>query len=209
MIRRDYKSILCLNGELPSYEFFENFDLPIIAADGAANYLTEIGIEPSIIIGDMDSVNKNLLLIGKYIESKDQNYCDFEKSIDYIKKNNLEPTIIFGINGGCLDRILNNLNIFSKIDATLYCDDMFGFATSSNIEMTLPLNTKISIFGLPKCLISTRGLKWELDDSILSFPDFSSCCNRSIIPKISFKILSGKTLIFIYTVPIFDAGIFI
>ena len=51
-----FKSILCLDGELPSAAFFFFFTLPIIAADGAANTLMQMGVLPQIVIGDLDSI---------------------------------------------------------------------------------------------------------------------------------------------------------
>ena len=55
---KQYKSVLCLNGDLPKASFFREMDLPIIAADGAANYLIKNDILPEVIIGDLDSIDR-------------------------------------------------------------------------------------------------------------------------------------------------------
>ena len=48
--------ILVLQGNMPCVEFFSFFpDSVVIAADGAASDLLEIGIKPNVVIGDMDS----------------------------------------------------------------------------------------------------------------------------------------------------------
>ncbi len=46
-----YRSILCLDGALPDAAFFK-LNLPIIAADGAANQLMQMGYRARMVIGD-------------------------------------------------------------------------------------------------------------------------------------------------------------
>ncbi|MDR3030789.1 MAG: thiamine diphosphokinase [Holosporales bacterium] len=207
ILKKNYKSILCLDGDLPNYSFFKTLNLPIIAADGVANYLINIDIEPDIIIGDLDGIDRDLLKGRKFIEIKDQNASDFEKSIDYIKDNNLFPSVILGINGGYIDHVLNNINIFSDIDAVFYSDDIIGFVLKGKNKFNLPIGAKISIFGLPNCIISTTGLKWELKNAELTFPGKASCSNRAVAQEVIINIIFGKALIFVYTKIIKDAGI--
>ena len=54
------KSVLCLDGILP-FQFLKSCNLPIFAADGAANPLVAHGIIPKLIIGDLDSVKPEIL----------------------------------------------------------------------------------------------------------------------------------------------------
>ena len=39
IVKKKFRSILCLDGDLPDKRFFEEFRIPIKAADGAANKL--------------------------------------------------------------------------------------------------------------------------------------------------------------------------
>lgn len=206
---KNYKSILCLNGNLPDKNFFYDFKkLPIIAADGAANTLNSMDIIPDMIIGDLDSVAKNLLIEKKFIMDKDQNSSDFQKAMKYLESQNLLPTIILGISGGYIDHILNNINIFLDTKSIFYDDNIIGMVISEGYHQfyDLKLGTKLSIFGIPNCLISTTGLKWNLQNDELSFPGFNSCFNRSIEKKISIYIKKGRALLLIYTSDIIDAG---
>ena len=62
-------------------------DLPIIAADGAANYLIKNDISPEVIIGDLDSIDRKQFKQFKQLYEPDQDYSsDFQKSIHYLKK---------------------------------------------------------------------------------------------------------------------------
>lgn len=192
----DYKSIICLDGEF-SVSFLKNFSLPIIAADGAANELLSGGVNPFVVIGDLDSANSKVLDRCNCIRIDDQNSTDFEKALFYAKKENLLPSIITGINGGCLDRILMNINVFSQTNSVFLSKDMTGLIISGHKELQMPVSSKISMFGINEAVVSSRGLRWELDNTFLSFGGFCSCSNRTIQENVSFDV-KGKILAFVY-----------
>ncbi|MDR0942402.1 MAG: thiamine diphosphokinase [Holosporales bacterium] len=202
-----YKSILCLDGVLPKAEFFKNINLPIIAADGAANVLFDRGITPNVIIGDLDSVRKDLLQIIPYVKSLDQDYSDFQKALGYVASESLCPSIICGVNGGCLDHIINNINIFLETKSALVDDGVVGLCLEGNNVFKLSENTKLSIFGMPECIISSQGLKWNLANSKLTFPGNASLSNRASLEDVVIDVKQGKALLLIYTEKVTDAGI--
>lgn len=212
-----YRSILCLNGELPSYGFFNKINLPIIAADGAANYLLENNLMPEAIIGDLDSLDlkkfKNfqeskLAQPIKLIQDGNQAFSDFQKAIIYIKENNLSPSIILGVSGGYIDHILNNINIFCELEGIFFAPPIMGYIIKAKEykELALPVNTKISLLGAPAARITTTGLKWELEDSLLSFFGINSCFNRILKEKAMVRVHEGSVLVLIYLQDINDAG---
>lgn len=196
----NYKSILCLNGSLPSANFFR-FGLPIIAADGAANILHAMHIRPQIVIGDLDSVHVDLLNQFPTFYHLDQNYCDFQKACFYLEENNLLPTIIVGANGGELDHILNNINIFLQLppNSILYAPPFIGFVLQKTQQRNIicPIQTKISILGVPEATVNTQGLQWELDHYELAFPGKTSCFNRTVNEEIKISVINGTVLILI------------
>lgn len=210
-----YRSILCLNGDLPEVDFFKK-DLPIIAADGAANTLIERGITPNYVVGDLDSVRHEHAARVKTVYRPDQNSSDFQKSLEFMQEQNLFPSIITGINGGHIDHILNNIGIFSHDmlnhaeahHSVFYAPPVVGLILSAPDDRTLslPIHTKLSLMGMPHAIISTHGLKWELDHYHLSFPGQTSCFNRSTEPTISIHTQHGCALLMIYSDCINDAG---
>lgn len=206
---KGYQSILCLNGDLPDPSFFLKMNLPVIAADGAANHLLELGILPDLIVGDLDSVRHDILEKHSFLHLSDQNSTDFQKTMLYLKENDLLPAIIVGINGGCLDHILNNINIFMETNCLLYSPPIRGFVIKekSRMNFLLPAQTKISLMGIPEATLSSTGLKWELNSSCLSFPGKTSCFNRTQSPEIVLEVHHGAALVLIYEQRIDDAGI--
>ena len=190
-----YKSILCLNGDLPPKDFFETLSLPLIAADGAANKLHKLGITPNVVIGDLDSIDPHLEVERIHVE--DQSRCDYEKSMVYLTDHGLLPTIILGSNGGDLDHILNNMNVFMTCPPgnLLYTPPLYGSVISqSQTILKLPLHTKVSLIGLPQARLITQGLKWNLTNQTLCFPGFNACFNRTNENIISIQVLEGQIL---------------
>lgn len=204
-----FKSIICLNGDI-AFEHLKNINLPIISADGATNKLVEHGILPDIVIGDLDSVNKETLKNLKHIRIKDQDHSDYQKALKYVAENNISPSIVFGINGGYIDHIMNNISIFSNTD-DVFVDhktvmQSLGFGTH---RLNIQKDTKISIFGMPSCHLTTSGLKWNVNDRTLNFAGFNAPLNRVQDSDITLHISTGRALVVIYIYPINDCGLIV
>jgi thiamine pyrophosphokinase len=200
-----YKSILCLNGAL-QLDIIKKFELPIVAADGAANTLIRNGIEPRIIVGDLDSVDEKLLINREYVQIADQNSTDFEKALDFIEKEHLSPAIVTGIDGGYIDHMLGNISVFSSTNFVAVSDNVVFTTICDEKNFRIPIDTKISIFGIPTCIIKSTGLKWELDKNELSIVGQNSISNRSTSTQVKLEVMSGRAMVFIYTDKICDAG---
>jgi thiamine pyrophosphokinase len=163
-------------------------------------------VEPEIIIGDLDSVDGALLRGRNHLKIDNQNNTDFEKALDFIEEKSMAPSIVMGIGGGYLDHILGNISIFSRTKFLAVLDDIILMAVSDHKVLNVPINTKISIFGMPSCLITSRGLKWELENHSLSLLGQSSQSNRALSSRVELNVSTGKALVFIYTKQISDAG---
>lgn len=204
---KKYKSILCLNGDLPDSNFFLQ-DKIIIAADGAADKLLKIGIRPSIIIGDLDSIERSDYQDIEIIHRPDQSESDFQKAMQYLKEQELLPSIICGVSGGFIDHILQNINIVLENDCVFYSPPVIGYVLNpfSVQNYNFKKNNKISLFGMPKARIKTSGLKWELNNDVLEFPGFNSCSNRTFSKNISIEVIEGKLLMLVYLEQSEDMG---
>jgi thiamine pyrophosphokinase len=201
-----YHSLLCLNGTLPDREFFSHFHLPIIAADGAYNLLKERGIAADIAIGDCDSIRGAVVQETQKIVMGDQSFTDFQKALKFAGENHLLPSIILGINGGYVDHILNNVAIFSQTDSIGYMSPNVGLVLRNHLTLNLPRATKLSLFAMPFGRISTKGLRWELENQKLHFPDYSSCFNRTMAEQVELEVAEGAIFLVIYLKNIMDAG---
>jgi thiamine pyrophosphokinase len=197
-----------LNGEIPDSSGFKR-DVPIIAVDGGANRLLSIGVQPDLVMGDLDSVDPSLRASLNTICLPDQDYCDFSKAMARLKTMKLLPSITTGITGGAINHILQNINIFLSTGSIFYTSapPMVGYTLKKSItHFSLPKNTKVSLLGIPRAQITTKGLKWELSLDELSFPEKNSCFNRSLSSEMSIEVHGGVCLAMIYLEAVDDAG---
>ena len=116
------KIVILSGGTIDNPEFIRKklveIDYPIIiCADGATRHLRSLGIVPSVIIGDMDSVDERDLeeygakgsTILTYPSAKDE--TDTELALHYALDLNPEEIWIFGALGGRIDHTLANLSL--------------------------------------------------------------------------------------------------
>ncbi|MDR1334341.1 MAG: hypothetical protein LBJ71_03925, partial [Holosporaceae bacterium] len=128
------------------------------------------------------------------------------KALRYIEDESLAPAIVFGIDGGYVDHVLGNISIFSRTEFAAISKDIIFLAVEGNRSFHVEINTKISIFGMPHCIIKSKGLKWELNDHELSIGGMNSSSNRATSNVVELELSEGRALVFIYTKNILDKG---
>lgn len=192
-------------------------DVPIVAADGAANKLHAHNIIPTYIVGDGDSVqqltknNSNNITTTNVIID-DQNSTDFEKCILFAKDAGLFPALVLGINGGEIDHILGNIQAFLKHadNLNLYFLDTYAIGTAKEnifgIKLGVPLTSKkltinmrkksiISIIPTHSVKIQSDGLFWELNNHQFTVNGVLGIRNFNKNNVVTFDILHGKAVL--------------
>ncbi len=204
------QTLIFLNGEIPDKKitgkFLKGKINYIIAADGGANYLKKAGIHPDIIIGDLDSIEKetfnffknNNLLIKKV---KDQNKTDFEKCLIHCLKSNKKVIMVFGATSMRPDHTLNNFSIlkryYKKLDIKIITDEFEIFFIDKITTFKYKPDEIISLLALPKAKnIYTKGLQYCLNNQKLEFGVREGTLNKSISDKVSIRFKSGNILLF-------------
>ncbi len=116
------RAILFVNGDLPDLGPARAIIHPsdvLIAADGGARHALELGVIPSVIIGDLDSLSEAEVRVFtemgvhilKYPTRK--NETDLELALDHAMKSGYSPIYIIAALGGRLDQMLANLALIS------------------------------------------------------------------------------------------------
>ncbi len=204
--------LIVANGALPPKSFFDNFQSThIIALDGAALQLALLGVNPSIILGDFDALSTNSenktesFFQSQFPESclqkiQCQNTTDFEKLLKEIDPSKLKNGTIVGLFGKDIDHTLNNFRLFgdygySRSLRFYHQDDMqvpqWGYCIQGAYTIKQPKNSLISIFANKTSQITTRGLKWELTDTILQSNGTSSVRNQSAREEVHIQVKKG------------------
>lgn len=202
---------------------FDGTTYPIICADGAANLLYKVCHEPSKhhleripshIVGDLDSVESTVL---QYYESKgtkvtkdsDQDYNDFQKSMQILGKSRTQndlPVVVIGGHHGRFDQTLGNLN-------TMYSEAEAGrclwWLDSHNASVVLPTGSHQivvhpTIEG-PTCglvpigqrvdTVSTEGLRWNLDSRRMNFGTGGLVSTSNCVVESTVRVKTSQPLL--------------
>src|SRR6056297_3368452 len=91
-----------------------------IAADGGAFTAKTMGVEPDVIIGDLDSYSETGGELAKVIHDPDQETNDLEKALAYAYKMEGKDVVVFGATGNAwiihlkISPFLNSLTLSSN-----------------------------------------------------------------------------------------------
>jgi len=179
----------------------------ILAADGGARHALALGVIPSAIIGDLDSLTPSEVrvfddmdvLLLRYPPGKDE--TDLELALSHAIRAGHSPIIIIGAFGGRLDQTIGNLALLGSpeaIKADVRLDD--------GITEAFFINGKAVIHGKPGDIVSfipwgspvegvsTEGLVYPLNKETL-FPDRTrSVSNQMLARNAQVKLKSGLLL---------------
>ncbi|MFQ6609762.1 MAG: thiamine diphosphokinase, partial [Fidelibacterota bacterium] len=175
----------------------------IICCDGAVNDLENHGIIPSVIIGDMDSINQATAekYREKLVKISDQNSNDLEKAISWCHSHRISDINIFAATGLREDHTVGNIFLIAKFthhfnSIRIFTNHgIFESITGSKIFQSFP-GQAVSIFSTnPKLLLKSNGLKYPLNDEPLKSLE-SGCLNASIGYEFSINALQGEVIVF-------------
>lgn len=168
--------ILC-NGMPPSAELFEEYRAKadyLIGADGGAQTILQLGGEPDIVTGDMDSFDHRREYPFEIRYDADQETNDLEKALWLAADQRATHVSILGATGQRLDQTLKNLSVLKQFNQrfeSLHMADDYGRTRliGPAFEEEFVIGTKLSLFPLSGRVagITTSGLKYSLNNEAL------------------------------------------
>lgn len=174
------RALVIANGQPPSAalvaEFLPGADM-IVAADGGADSAIALGLTPSAVVGDLDSISsstREALPGANFHKSVDPDTTDLEKAIAFALGQGATSIDVLGAGGNRADHALANLSclaVFRGSAPIRIIDDLFevtlvdGAATIEGSPATV-----ISLIAIGRCEgVTTRNLRWDLHDAELDF----------------------------------------
>jgi len=201
-----FDCVVCLNADIPGAEVFSSIgNIPVIAADGAANRLASMGIIPGYIIGDMDSfdpgAHPGLAEQATIIRNPDQETNDFEKILMFAEDKGYHRILIFGFHGGELEHSLNNWSVFirhsGQLNLCIYDKGRYGFSACRSFRMATRPGEIVSLIPQPEARLTTDGLRWALKGETLKLGMREGARNRAVTSSVTITFHSGELIVFI------------
>jgi len=175
--------ILFANGELPAPEKFRSMlieDDFLVAVDGGLGHLTRLGLQPDLIIGDLDSADdqavqllrKKGVEVRKYPVEKDE--TDLEIALLAVIKMKPETIWVAAALGNRLDQTLGNIFLLAHpelagVNIRMVDGQREVFLIRKSADVTGKEGQRLSLLPLngPAKGITTAGLKYSLKDETL------------------------------------------
>lgn len=175
----------------------------VVAADGGADHALAVGIQPHVVIGDLDSVTANARrqLIGtQFVHDTDPDTTDLEKALNYCLSRGATEITVLCAGGGRADHALGNLSLLVKLGRTAtirFLDDQFAISlVNGRAAIDGPAGTVVSLIAIGECTgVTTHGLRWELTDYAMTFSPYG-IHNEIAESPASVEVATGDLLLF-------------
>ena len=201
------------NGEMENVAWTRPFlsqSSRIIAADGGTRHLFKLGVPPDVVIGDMDSLSREVSawLVESAVEmiryDPIKNETDLELALLYAQAFE-EEIWLFGALGGRLDQMLANILLLAHpalTDCSITLVEQYerAWLVTGRTEFEGQAGDTVSLIPLRGDVVvkETAGLRWPLVDSVLSFGVARGVSNVMTAVSASVEVACGK-LVCIHT----------
>lgn len=199
------RAVIIGNGAITNYDIIRKRlrnDDYIICADGGYNHTKELGVKPSVVIGDMDSIGDNDYdgeIINLPIR---KDFTDSEVCVKYILLKHFDEVMMLGFTGKRQDHAISNLLLlkqFADAETKAYIVDENNEIYCTNSENTIygKKGDIVSIIPITGnlCGVTTKGLDYPLNDETLIFGESRGVSNIMTSDKCTISIKSGFGLI--------------
>jgi len=205
------RCLIFANGTLPDLDAARRLLRPddfVIAADGGTRHALALGLTPSLVVGDLDSITAGErqrmkeagAQVRKYPRNKDE--TDLELALDHAVQLGFREIVIVAALGGRLDQTLANLALISAtrhpspairiddgVEETFFCrgrSEVRG--RSGDLVSLIPWGGEVT--G-----VRTEGLRWPLSTETLHPHKTRGISNEMTADVATIQIASGLLLV--------------
>ncbi len=177
----------------------------LLAADGGANHLAQVGLRPHFLVGDLDSVRPEVRAwVGeeRVVPRPSQDHTDLEKTLAFALEKGASQAVILAATGGRLDHALENLGLLGRYGSKLPCEIREEktriVPIFSQARFSVPCGATVSVMPLGECArVWLSGFAWPLAGEPLSLLSRTSLSNRALEPQVQVKVEGGILLAFL------------
>ena len=144
-------------------------DALVIGADGGGERLLAAGIEPDVVVGDLDSLSAvaQKQFSDRLVRDSAPDSSDLEKAVAWARTEGADDIVVIGWSGGRLDHTLAALALAFE-GVQLHDDRFLVTAVAGSAEITAQPGTLFSLMALPEAVVSVNGARWNLEQEPLT-----------------------------------------
>ncbi len=195
------RAIIICGGNVGEYikEYIRKDDF-IICADSGYDRAKAFGIEPDIIIGDMDSIKEPPKSENKIVYPSHKDFTDSELVVKYALEHNYDEIIMFGMIGSRMDHTLSNLMLLKQTkgtDAVIIDSNNEIYFAENEVILSGKCGDIVSIVPFENDAegITTEGLEYPLTDGRIKIGTTLGVSNVMTGSSCKINIKRGNALI--------------
>jgi len=219
MSESESRAVIFANGSLPNLEAVSRLlhpDDTLLAADGGSFHLLALGLLPSAVIGDLDSLStadrRRLEAAGVRLlqHPRDKDETDLELALHYAVEAGHRSILVVGALGGRLDQTLGNLSLLADpaleglevrlddgVEEAFFVRGGEAPSRGANRRIHGCPGEVVSLlpWGAPVEGVTTDGLRWPLRGETLFPHKTRGISNELLGETASVTLTSGLLLI--------------
>lgn len=201
------RAIIFVNGDLPNPDAARKLlrdEDYIVAADGGTRHALKLGLLPSVIIGDLDSLGSvNLPASIETLQFPvDKDETDLELALLYAREHGFDEILLIGALGGRIDQTLGNLSLLSDpawdgVDVRIDdgAEEVFFARKQAQIQGRIGEVVSLIPWRGDVRIARTEGLRWSLRNEILFAHQTRGISNELTAENAHVEIEDGLLLI--------------
>lgn len=176
-------------------------DDTVICADSGYDSALKMGLEPKIVIGDLDSIKgcppEDIVI--RYPAKKD--LTDTELALYYARKLGFSEFLLLGCIGTRMDHSLSNIFLLRDILRRQEYGEIADehnriFITDSSLTLEAEKGSLFSFIPLTECLgVTTAGLEYPLNNATVQVGSGLGVSNICLESSVSITLSEGEALV--------------
>ena len=170
------RAAIISGGAVSDYEYIKAQINPgdtVICADSGYNHALAMKIQPSIVVGDFDSIGKVPDHIPCLSFPSKKDLTDTELAVEYAREQGFRDFLLVAATGSRLDHGLTNILLLKTIlergeTAVIIDEHNKVMITDSYIEINEPYGSIVSLIPLTTCKgVTTQNLEYPLHNATM------------------------------------------
>jgi thiamine pyrophosphokinase len=178
---------------------------PLLAADGGADHIARLGLRPTTVVGDLDSISAGTrawLGEDRMIHRPDQDRTDLDKAIEYaFEEIGVTDLVVLAALGGRTDHDLGNLGLLARLAMgerlVFEGTDERVLAVAGEASLAAHAGETWSFWTYdPSVRVTVEGVRWPFHDAAIAVGDRPSISNEASGDQVRISATGGSVLVF-------------
>jgi thiamine pyrophosphokinase len=178
----------------------------VLAADGGANHLARIGVRPTAVVGDLDSIEPSVRQwVGeeRMVRRDDQEHTDLAKTLTYaFDECGATHVTVLAASAGRLDHALESLGVLARFAARgeleLLDHEVRVVLVTDCASLATTPGQMLSLMPLGRCgRVWAEGVRWPLAGDPLDLAERTGISNVAEADRVELRVEGGTLLVFL------------